>query len=184
MGALIGGVASITGVIIAQNQLAKRERDGRLLAKKEECYINTLRYLLKVLNRRSEITEKGTTILKKEDASYLLSDLSEVQIWLATLRIYCSPKLENKITVASNAFNSSMAAFLGYGGQNMVEVKEKVLKLESKGKYFDSDIFNKLIESVSFAYVQIIKCAKIELRKGNLVDVDYQTEGNWDDLGV
>ena len=104
IGAGIGASAGIAGTLISTYLQMKQERLKWLRDKRVESYSNTIRYLTRVLNKRSSISiESGNpvTVMGQDVIKEWFDDLSESLVWLASLSIYCS---ENQKKEIINAF--------------------------------------------------------------------------------
>src|SRR5437588_6497837 len=90
IGAAIGALAAITSVFITSTLQAKQERRNWLRDRKQEAYANSIKYIVRVLNKRSIITAEGSTVLGKDAQKEWFDDMSEVLTWMTNLSIYCS----------------------------------------------------------------------------------------------
>ncbi|MCB1824404.1 MAG: hypothetical protein H6974_15560 [Gammaproteobacteria bacterium] len=106
IGAGIGAIAGMSGTLMGQILQSKRENKKWLLSRKEDAYSNSLRYLLKALNKRSKLTADGIAVLAKEDMPEWFSDLSEAQAWITSLTIYCSEDVRETIDIIRNKKNN------------------------------------------------------------------------------
>lgn len=161
IGAGIGAVAGMVGTIIGQTMQSQRDHNKWQLSKKEEAYSNTLRYLLKVLNRRSQITADGIVFISKEHLPQWFQDISEAQAWMTSLTIVCSSDVRGTINSVSEKLNVAMSQFLGME-MKVGEAKEVVQDVAVAGKGPD---FGNLSEAVAFAYSEVLKCARKDLGK-------------------
>lgn len=134
IGAGIGAVAGMTGTLLSQLLQSRRENKKWLITRKEDAYSNTLRYLLKVLNRRSKITAKGVAVLSQEDMPDWFTDLSEAQSWITSLTIYCSHDVRKTIKLIAGKYNSAMSTLMGY---NVLLLTEHPKEVESKRVIID-----------------------------------------------
>src|SRR5215217_8234197 len=128
IGAAIGALASILGTVVTQFLQARATARNRLRDKKEEAYSNTLRYLLRVQNKRSEMSVKGgqlTTILGEDDVKVWFDDVIEAQFWVTSLSVYCSPSYRNKILDNSSQMNQAVKEFLSEGGSMPIKSFER-----------------------------------------------------------
>jgi gas vesicle protein len=112
LGAAIGAVAGIVAAFITQNLQAKTERKKWLRTKREQAYSNTLRFLLKTLNRRSGLASDGMAYLGREAIKEWLDDVVEAQIWANYLTIYCSESQKANIAEVASNLNETVSKFL------------------------------------------------------------------------
>ena len=159
IGAGIGAVAGMTGRLLAQMLQSRREHQEWLLTRKEDAYSNALRYLLKSLNRRSKITAEGNAVLSKEDMPEWSTDLSEAQAWITSLTIYCSNDVCKTIKMIAGNFNVAMSMFMG---SDVLLAAEHAKEVESDRVFINRGL-GTLAETVSLAYLEILKCAQKEL---------------------
>ena len=61
IGAAIGAIAGMTGTLITAYLQAKQEHMKWMRDKRVEAYSNTIRYLVRALNKRSILTFEGGT---------------------------------------------------------------------------------------------------------------------------
>ena len=111
IGAGIGALAGVAGAFISQRMQARTTQERALQSKKEEAYASTLRYLLRVQNRRSGIHAEGGPYLSQEGVKELFDDLVEAQFWASTLTIYCAEDQRGPIKKVSHALNETAADF-------------------------------------------------------------------------
>ena len=159
IGAGIGAVAGITGTFLAQILQSRREHRKWILSRKEDAYSNSLRYLLKALNRRSKITVEGVAVLSKEDMPEWFTDLSEAQAWITSLTIYCSNDVRETIKLIASKFNGTMSMLMG---SDVLIAAEHSKEVERDPLVINRGLGN-LAETVAFAYLEILKCAQKEL---------------------
>lgn len=98
IGAGIGALAGVAGTLITNHLQAKQERLKWLRDKRVESYSNTIRYLTRALNKRSEISiDSGSlvTVMGKNVTKEWFDDLSEALAWFSSLSIYCSESQQN-----------------------------------------------------------------------------------------
>lgn len=151
LGACIGAVSSTLGAFLSNFLATRRDRVKWQLEKKVEVYTNSLRYLTKILNRRTAITAEGKAILEKHAVSEWLNDLCEAQIWLAYLQIYCSKKNKKVIKKTLDKLSQRVCEFMN----NAITTQDSSLKSE-----IDTLSFAQLIQSV---YKDVYDCARDEL---------------------
>jgi hypothetical protein len=87
VGAGIGALAGIVGTLITNYLQIIQEQKKWLRDKRTECYSNTIRYLLRVHNKRSAISSEGGAIMAKDVQKEWFDDLSEVIAWLSSLSV-------------------------------------------------------------------------------------------------
>lgn len=159
IGAGIGAAAGMTGTLLAQILQSRREHRKWLLSKKEDAYSNSLRYLLKALNRRTKITADGIAILSKEDMPEWFADLGEAQSWITSLTIYCSSDVRETIKQVAGKFNGVISTLMG----NDVLIAAEHPNENKSDRIVVNQGLDNLAETVSFAYIEILKCAQKEL---------------------
>ena len=113
IGAAIGASAGIVGAFLTQHLQAKAERTKWLRTKREEAYSNTLRFLLKTLNRRSNLTAEGIAYVGKDVIKEWFDDIVEAQIWANYLTIYCSESQKAAIAEVASNLNEAVEKFVG-----------------------------------------------------------------------
>jgi hypothetical protein len=151
LGACIGAFSSTFGAFLSNYLGTRRDKAKWLLEKKVEAYFNSLRYLTKVLNRRTAITSKGQAILEKSGVSEWLNDLCEAQIWLSSLQIYCSNKNQKILQKSLDRLNGRVHGFM----ENSINVQPHPLESDT-----ETLSFAELIKSV---YKDVYLCARDEL---------------------
>jgi len=119
VGAVIGAMAGIVAAFITQLLQAKAEQNKWLRTKREEAYSNTLRFLLKTLNRRSDLAADGMAYLGSDAIKEWFDDLVEAQIWANYLTIYCSDRQKAPITEVASALNKQVTEFLALTGSEI-----------------------------------------------------------------
>ena len=154
IGAVIGAVAGVSGTLVAHYLRLRAERSKWLKSKREEAYVNAIRFLLKSLYTRTDIGADGTTI-RKDAIKGLFDDLNEAQIWLIHLSIYCSRKYKETILKASESFSNSFSNFFGYNSimDEYIDDKDLLINVSSGTSI------------VLEAYRIIVKCARKELER-------------------
>jgi hypothetical protein len=151
LGACIGAASSTFGAILSNYLAAKRDKAKWQLDKKVEVYSNSLRYLTRVLNRRTAITSKGQAILEKQGVAEWLNDLCEAQIWLSNLQIYCSKKHQKVLKNSLDKLSQRIQEFMKNSITTQIQSPESDTETLS---------FAQLIQSV---YEDIYCCARDEL---------------------
>lgn len=159
IGAGIGAIAGMSGTLMGQVLQSKREHKKWLLTRKEDAYSNSLKYLLRVLNKRSKLTADGIAVLAKEDVPEWFSDLSEAQAWITSLTIYCSDDVRETIKSVSSKFNGVMSMLMG----NNVYISSGAENRSMEVTAHPGNGLDNLAETVSFVYLEILKCAQREL---------------------
>jgi hypothetical protein len=159
VGAGIGALASMVGTLIAHILQSRRESNEWVLEKREAAYSNSLRYLLKVLNRRSKVTSTGEAVLGLDAVADWLGDLSEAQIWVSSLTIYCSKNLRERIQQISASLNAQIAIFAG----SRVATQAEHGGIVKAGRSAPEEMPNDLIETVAHAYQVILEGARNDL---------------------
>jgi hypothetical protein len=121
IGALIGGLATIIGTFIAHNLQMRQARDQWLKAKREETYLNTIRHLVQLLKNRASSAEGRMNLDTTEAYKEAFDQISEAQIWLTSLTIYCSKKEREMLTNLSRDFTEASIKFMKDAQDLMVE---------------------------------------------------------------
>lgn len=116
VGAAIGAMAGIVAAFITQHLQATAERKKWLRIKREEAYSNTLRFLLKTLNRRSDLAADGIAYLGRDVIKEWFDDIVEAQIWANYLTIYCSESQKGNIAEVAGNLNEAVSKFLTLPG--------------------------------------------------------------------
>jgi gas vesicle protein len=112
IGAAIGALAGVAGALISQPMQARATQERAFQSKKEEAYSSTLRYLLRVQNRRSGAApEQGFTYITKEWIKELFDDMVEAQSWASSLTIYCSESQRETVKRVSHDLNEVVAHY-------------------------------------------------------------------------
>jgi hypothetical protein len=151
LGACIGAASSTIGAILSNYLTTKRDKAKWQLDKKAEVYSNSLRYLTRVLNRRTAIASGGQAILEKQGVSEWLNDLCEAQIWLSNLQIYCSKKHQKVLKNSLNKLSERIKEFMN----NPLDIQN-----QSHESCTETLSFAQLIQS---AYEDAYRCARDEL---------------------
>lgn len=100
IGAAIGALAAIASAFVTSSLQARQEHRTWLRDRKQEAYANSERYIVRVLNKRSKITAQGLTVLGEDVVKEWFDDMSEAEIWLTALSIYCSRAQRQRIVEA------------------------------------------------------------------------------------
>lgn len=97
--------------MITHSLQSKIYREKWVRDKRVEAYSNTIRYLVRVLNKRSMITSEGQTVLGKDAMREWFDEISEVRAWLTFLTIYCSERERNNVVKGAAKLNTAAASF-------------------------------------------------------------------------
>jgi len=95
LGAVIGALAVVASTFVTYSLQAKQEHRKWLRNKRQEAYANSVRYILRVLNKRSELSIEGGAFLGKDAQKEWFDDMSEALTWITTLAMYC-PNTQQK----------------------------------------------------------------------------------------
>ena len=89
-GALVGALAALIGSTLSERRQSRNEERRWRRDQLATAYEQTLRYLIRAANRRSELDPKiGQGVLKKEHHREWFDDVAEAQYWLLTLTSRC-----------------------------------------------------------------------------------------------
>jgi hypothetical protein len=110
LGAVIGGGATLLGSLLASRQQARHERDKWLRDWKASAYNNTVRYLLRTANLRSEISVEPGPLMAMRQVPEFFNDLVEAQYWLAVLTTVCGRRQRAVLEGASRRLNQLIAS--------------------------------------------------------------------------
>lgn len=97
IGAGIGSAAGLSGTVLAHALQRRQERATWIRNKQLEAYSSTLRYVLRLLHKRSSITADGQAVLGQEAIKEWFDDLAEIHSWLAVLTVYCSDESRREL---------------------------------------------------------------------------------------
>jgi hypothetical protein len=147
IGAAIGAVAGVLGAIITHYLQSSQDNKKWVRDKREEAYSNTIRFLLRVLNKRSMITATGLTVLGQENIKEWFDDISEAQSWMTSLTIYCSESEKNTIGKLSSEINNAVSALVG----------------TDSTQAHNPDISYNLLDSITKAYNQLLSSARRDI---------------------
>jgi hypothetical protein len=115
VGAAIGAVAGMAGTLITSYLQAKQEHTKWIRDKRVEAYSNTIRYLVRALNKRSSLSlESGAiiSVMGKDVIKEWFDDLSEILVWLSAVSIYCSKSQQSKIAHATQISTKAVCDFV------------------------------------------------------------------------
>jgi hypothetical protein len=115
IGAAIGAVAGMAGTLTTTYLQAKQEHAKWIRDKRVEAYSNTIRYLVRALNKRSSLSIEGgnlTSVMGKDVIKEWFDDLSEILVWLSAASIYCTKSQQSKIAHATQVVNKAVCDFV------------------------------------------------------------------------
>jgi hypothetical protein len=112
IGAAIGALAAIASAFVTSTLQARQEHRTWLRDRKQEAYANSVRYILRVLNKRSKVTAEGMTFLGQDVMKEWFDDMSEAEIWLTALSIYCSPAQRAQIVGTLDGVRKAISGFI------------------------------------------------------------------------
>jgi hypothetical protein len=118
IGAAIGAVAGMAGTLITTYLQAKQEHAKWIRDKRVEAYSNTIRYLVRALNKRSSLAIKGdtfTSVMGEDVTKEWFDDLSEILVWLSAVSIYCSKNQQSKIADTTQVVDKAVCDFVNSG---------------------------------------------------------------------
>jgi hypothetical protein len=115
IGAAIGASAAIAAAFVTSLLQMRQAHDIWLRDKKQEAYSNAVRYILRVLNKRSEITAEGLTVLGMDAQKEWFDDMSEALTWVTALSIYCSPNQRDQITKTLDEMRKTISQIVSRG---------------------------------------------------------------------
>lgn len=116
LGALVGGGATFLGTVVSNTQQARHTRDQQRLERKTEAYGNTLRYLLRVAHRRSEVHAEVGTILGEDIIASWFEDIVEAEYWLTSLTAVCGTRHREAISKAARDLFADVDHFIAIPG--------------------------------------------------------------------
>lgn len=115
IGAAIGAVAGMAGTLITTYIQARQEHTKWIRDKRVEAYSSTIRYLIKALNKRSNLSLKGGTAMSAMGEDVIkewFDDLSEILVWLSAVSMYCSKSQQSKIAHATQIATKAVCDFV------------------------------------------------------------------------
>jgi hypothetical protein len=115
LGAGIGALAGLTGAVVTNRLQSRVDQHKWLRDRRVEAYTSAIRFLIRVSNKRSQITAAGTTVLGQDAIKEWFDDLNEARSWLTSLLVYCSDREREKLTSAIAALNAAAAQMLSSG---------------------------------------------------------------------
>jgi hypothetical protein len=168
IGAAIGALAGIAGAFISQRMQARATQERTLQSKREEAYSSTLRYLLRVQNRRSGISA-GHIYIAQESFKEFVDDMVEAQFWASTLTIYCSEEQRETVKKVSRDLNETVADFVsGELAHRSIEGITARMKARHSGKEPEEPQAG-LFSMFSNWYETILACAREDVGKSYVV---------------
>jgi hypothetical protein len=114
-GAGIGALAGIAGAVMTHSLQTRLERQKWLRDRRVEAYTSAIRFLIRISNKRSQITAEGVTVLGQDVMKEWFDDISEARSWLTSLLVYCSERERGNLTAATRALNAAAAEFITSG---------------------------------------------------------------------
>lgn len=115
IGTAIGAVAGMAGTLITTYLQAKQEHAKWIRDKRVEAYSNTIRYLVRALNKRSHLAIEGgtcTSVMGEDVIKEWFDDLSEILAWLSAVSIYCSKNQQSQIAYTIQIVNKAVCDFV------------------------------------------------------------------------
>jgi predicted transcriptional regulator len=118
IGAAIGAVAGMAGTLVTTYLQAKQEHAKWIRDKRVEAYSNTIRYLVRALNKRSRFAIEGgtfTSVMGEDVMKEWFDDLSEILAWLSAVSIYCSKNQQSQIVYTTQVVDKAVCNFVNSG---------------------------------------------------------------------
>lgn len=171
IGAILGALASLAGTLIAHWLQAKSEQRRWVLNKKEEAYSNSVRAILRVLNKRGRLVSSippTLSIFKTEPKSWnsyadakteIVHDVGDIQFWLTQLTIYAAKEQNKKIANVLNQINEKVSHIVLY--RKSSEAQGKIVEQIYKSQNSTPEIA--LIDLIVDAHIIVTKCAQEEI---------------------
>ena len=119
LGATIGGVTGLVGGLITHRLQSASDRKKWARDKQVEAYSSSIRYLVRVQNKRSLITAEGQTVLGQDAMKEWFDEISEAIAWLISLTIYCSENERQSVLDDSKRLNDAAAGFIQGGSAHV-----------------------------------------------------------------
>jgi hypothetical protein len=141
IGAGLGSAAGLGGTVVAHTLQRKQERATWLRNKQLESYSATLRYVLRLLHKRSSITAEGQAVLGQDAIKEWFDDLAEIHSWLAVLTVCCSTESRRELAPVQ---------------RQLSEISDRALD----GAGISLNVYNHLVN----AYDVLLACARRDLR--------------------
>ena len=106
-GAVFGAFITLVSATLADRRQARAEARRWRRDQLESAYAQTLRYLLRAANRRSEFEGgTGSAVLLQKDQREWFDDLVEAQVWIRTVVRYCGDAGASRIWQAAEQLDS------------------------------------------------------------------------------
>ena len=115
IGAAIGALAGLLGSVFTTYFQTTQEHQKWLRDKRVESYSNTIRYLTRLLNKRSAIMAEGGAYIGEEIIKEWFDDLSEALVWLSSLSIYCSKNQQRIVSQVFGTVDDAASKFVATG---------------------------------------------------------------------
>ncbi len=115
IGAIIGALAVVLSTIVTYTLQAVQEHRKWLRDKRQEAYANSVKYLLRVISKRSEISMQSgqlITVLGKDVTKEWFDEMSEALTWMTILALYCPSKQRRPILEAVAKVKMTIADIL------------------------------------------------------------------------
>jgi hypothetical protein len=128
IGAVIGSLAAIGATFVTSLLQARQEHLKWLRDRKVEAYSSSLRYIQRIINMF-----QYPKFINENEGKDFLDNLSEVQIWLAALTAYCSPRQRKQITVVFDKLKEEISTTV----ESFEPKKEVHIKLISEATLHD-----------------------------------------------
>jgi len=141
IGAGLGSAAGLGGTVIAHTLQRKQERATWLRSKQLESYSATLRYVLRLLHKRSSIAAGGQAVLGQDAIKEWFDDLAEIHSWLAVLTVCCSAESRRELAPVQ---------------RQLSEISDRALD----GAGISLNVYNYLVN----AHDVLLACARRDLR--------------------
>jgi hypothetical protein len=117
IGAGIGAVAGLAGSLISHALSTRLQHRVWLRDKRNEAYAGTLRYLGRVLRKRSKISAEAGAILGADAVKEWFDDLNEAQTWMSSVSIYCSEAYRKTVSEAAQSLDEAINSLLNAGAR-------------------------------------------------------------------
>ncbi|MEU6602391.1 hypothetical protein [Streptomyces flaveolus] len=122
VGALLGAATALLGSVLSVRLQARHERARWVRDRRQAAYDGALRYLLRALNRRSEIAVSGgriVSVIAEEHVRETFDDLVEAQFWFRALTAACGDRQLERMQRAANDLDARVASLSGVGPSQM-----------------------------------------------------------------
>jgi len=141
VGAGLGSAAGLSGTVLAHMLQRRQERATWLRNKQLESYSSTLRYVLRLLHKRSSISASGQAVLGQDSVKEWFDDLAEIHSWLAVLTVCCSAESRRELAPVQ---------------RKLSEISDRALE----GGVLSQDAYSSLVSG----YDVLVSCARRDLR--------------------